>query len=140
MGLNAVSVRQNAPERATRRGDGPLIAALAGGSTEQEAARVAGISVRTVQRRLADPTFARLVTEARAAMVSQSVGLLAKGAAAATTTLFALLQPAVSPSVRLGAARAILELGAKLREGAELEARIAALEAVQPQQRGRFGT
>jgi hypothetical protein len=30
--------------------------------------------------------------------------------------------------VRLGAARAVLELGVKLREAAELEARIAALE------------
>jgi hypothetical protein len=36
---------------------------------------------------------------------------------------------AKSRSVRLGAARAILELGTKLRESVELEQRIAALEA-----------
>jgi hypothetical protein len=46
----------------------------------------------------------------------------------AADTLRALLR-AKSRSVRLGAARAILELGTRLRESVELEQRIAALEA-----------
>jgi hypothetical protein len=43
--------------------------------------------------------------------------------------LLALLQETIPAAVRLGAARAVLELGTKLREAAELEARLAALEA-----------
>jgi len=50
------------------------------------------------------------------------------------------MAPAVAPTTRLGAARAVLELGTRLRESEDLERRLAALEAVPPQQRGRFGT
>jgi hypothetical protein len=104
------------------------VAALAGGATVAEAAKRANVSERTVYRRLEEPAFRQHVTVARHEMVSQAVGLLALASRAAVGTLAALLQPSIAPSVRLGAARAIIELGSKLRESEELEARIAALE------------
>ncbi len=52
---------------------------------------------------------------------------MADGMADAAAKLRELLT-AESESVRLGAARALLELGTKLRDSVELEARLAALE------------
>ena len=43
-------------------------------------------------------------------------------------TLLALQQGPTPPAVKLGAARAVLEFGPKLRESAALEERLAALE------------
>ena len=62
-------------------------------------------------------------------MVSRAVGQLADAGAEAARTLRALLG-AESESVRLGACRAILELGMKLRESEELERRVAELESL----------
>ncbi len=115
----APGVRKNA--------DVAILATLAGGGTVEEAAKQAGVSERTVYRRLEEPAFKRQVSEARADLVRQSVGKLARISSAAATTLGLLLK-AESESVRLGAARAVLELGTKMREADELEARLAALE------------
>jgi HEAT repeat protein len=49
------------------------------------------------------------------------------------------LLAAESESVRLGAARALLELGVRLRESVDLEARIAALEGVEQVSPGGCG-
>jgi hypothetical protein len=57
--------------------------------------------------------------------------------ASAADTLASLSQEAVSESVRLSAARAVLELGTKLRESIELEERIAVLESDQSPTRFR---
>ena len=111
-----------------KNGDPALIAALASGATVQDAARTVGVSERTVYRRRDDPEFARRVAEARAELVARAVALLADAGAEAAATLRALLGEPTPPAVRLGACRAILELGAKLRESEELERRIAALE------------
>lgn len=119
-----------------RNADAALITALAGGATQQAAAEAAGVSERTVRRRLASPDFASRVAEARTELVRRAVAMLAEASGAAVETLRALLQDA-PPAVRLGAARAVLELGVKLRESEELEARIAALEAAAEQPRGR---
>ena len=109
-----------------RKRDSALIAALAGGATIRDAAAVAGVSESTVHRRLDDPDFRRRVADARAEMLSRAVSQLADASTEAVATLRALLD-AEAETVRLGSARAILELGAKLRES-ELERRIAALE------------
>jgi hypothetical protein len=61
-------------------------------------------------------------------MVNRATGRLADESVNAVGTLSALLA-AKSESVRLGAARSILEIGAKLRKATELEARISDLEA-----------
>jgi len=115
-----------------RNGDSALIAGLAAGAKVEDAARSAGMSGRTAYRRLEDPAFRRRVSEARGQALERALGRLADTSGAAAETLAALLS-AESETARLGAARSILELGSKLRESAELEARIAALEAAAEQ-------
>ena len=111
-----------------RKGDDALLLALAAGKTVREAARAAGISERTATRRVADPAFRRRVAELRAEMVSLALGKLADGMSDAAGTLRKLLK-AKGESVRLGACRAMLEMGVKLRESVELEAQLTALES-----------
>jgi HEAT repeat protein len=115
-------------ENGRRKGDSTLLLALAGGQTVRDAARSAGIGERTATRRAADPAFCRRVAELRSGMVARAAGQLADGMAQAVATLRELLT-AESESVRLAAARSILEIGPKLRETVELEERMAAIEA-----------
>jgi hypothetical protein len=61
-------------------------------------------------------------------MVHRAAAQLTAAAMEAVRTLVALQDVAMPPAVRLGAARSILEIGTKLREAAEYEARLAALE------------
>ncbi|CEF49318.1 unnamed protein product [uncultured bacterium] len=110
-----------------KKGVSALLMALAAGKSVREAARAAGVSERTATRRLADPAFHRRVAELRAEMMGRAVGTMADGAADAAATLRKLLK-AKGESVRLGACRALLELGVKLRESVDFEARLAALE------------
>jgi hypothetical protein len=104
-----------------------LALALASGKTITEAAAAAELSRRTATRRVAEPDFRRRVAEVRAEMVGRALGKMADSMTAAADTLRALLD-AEGESVRLGAARSILELGNKLRESVELEQRLADLE------------
>jgi hypothetical protein len=60
-------------------------------------------------------------------MVQRSLGRMADGMAEAADVLRKLLA-AGSESVRLGAARSLLDLGVKLRETVELEERLLDLE------------
>jgi len=113
--------------RDTKNADGLLLAALAGGASHQEAATQAGVSLRTVYRRLEDVTFRQQLAEARGALITRATGKLAAACSAAAATLAALLR-GDSESVRLSAARSILELATKMRESEELAARVAALE------------
>jgi hypothetical protein len=114
--------------RGRSNADEALALAVATGQTLRDAAAANGIGERTATRRMADPAFRRRVAELRADMVARSLGRLADGMADAADTLRALLR-AEGESVHLGAARALLELGTKLRESVELEERLAALEA-----------
>lgn len=107
--------------------DSALIAALAAGSTIRDAAKTTGVSESTIYRRLREPTFCASVSEARRVAIEQAVGALSAASSAAVSTLRELLS-ASAETVRLGAARAVLELGSRLRENIELEARLAALE------------
>jgi hypothetical protein len=106
-----------------------LLMALACGATVENAARTARISARTVHRRLKDSDFHQRLLALRLDMVQRAVGMLTASAMEAVKTLITLQETSVSPAVRLGAARTILEFGIKLRETAELAERIAALEA-----------
>ncbi len=105
-----------------RKGDAALLLALAAGQTVRDAARLSGVGERTATRRVADLDFRRRVAELRAEMIDRALGRMADGMADAAATLRRLLS-AESESVRLGACRAMLELGVKLREGAELDQR-----------------
>jgi len=114
-------------EDGRRKGDAALVLALAGGQTVRDSARAAGVGERTATRRLAAADFRRRVIETRAALVERATGQMADAMSAAAEALRKLLE-ARSEAVRLGAARAVLELGMKLRESADLEERLAELE------------
>jgi hypothetical protein len=106
--------------------------ALAAGRTRDGAARSAGCGTTTVKTWLHDqPAFGRRVQELRAEMTSMALGRLVDNMASASETLGYLSRKGRSEMVRLSAARAVLELGHKLRESVELEERIASLEANQ---------
>lgn len=107
--------------------DEDLALALARGLSHAAAARTVGMSARTVQRRLESKEFRQRVQTLRGRLVEQAVGLLSATNTAAARTLRQLLRDD-SPMIRLSAAKAILELGTKLRESLELQQRIEAVE------------
>jgi transposase len=116
------------PAGSRRQAEDQLVLHLAGGLTKEQAAQLAGISRATAFRWLADPAFRRRVAEARAEMVERAAGSLSAGAVEASVVLRQLLQ-SKNEKVRLAAAKVVLETGTKIRQAAELEARVLALEA-----------
>jgi hypothetical protein len=116
-------------DKTRKKAEDALLLALACGATAESAARQCRVSERTVFRRLADPDFRRRLQELRADMVLRTSGALTAASTESVRTLLELQKPTHSGTVRLGAARAILEIGMRLREVVELEARLAALEA-----------
>jgi type II secretory pathway component PulF len=116
------------PQTGRRNVDHNLLTALACGATVEAAARSAGVSESTVYRRLRQPAFRQRLQEVRADMVQRTSAMLTASGMEAVKTLLALQQASTPASVRLGAARAILELGLKVREVADLERRLSALE------------
>ncbi len=116
-------------ESQRKKNEDALLLALACGATVETAAKQCQVSDRTVYRRMKDADFRTRLQDVRAEMVRRAAGMLTAAAGEAVRTLLSLQKESVSPAVRLGAARAVLELGMKLREVADLETRIAALEA-----------
>jgi hypothetical protein len=112
---------------------------LAKGSTTAEAAAGCGAGQRTIKVWLTLPHFRQRVSQLRGWMTEEALGLLIDNMASASQTLGFLSRRGKNQAVRLSAARAILELGARLREHVELAARVDALEAkdAQPQHAGR---
>jgi hypothetical protein len=115
-------------QKGRRTADERLLLALACGATVEVAARQAGVSESTAYRRLAEPVFRQRLQRVRADFVQRTAGTMTAAATEAVRTLLELLKPAAPPPVRLGAAKAVLEIGVKLREIAEVEERLAALE------------
>jgi len=111
-----------------KKAEAALVLALACGASQESAAQKAGVSLRTLYRRLAEPAFAAQVQQARAEMVRRTAGLFTAAGIGSLKTFTSLQESATSEAVRLGAARAIIELGCKLRENLELADRLAALE------------
>lgn len=111
-----------------KRGDAALISALAGGASLRQAAALAGVSASTAYRRTTDPQFQEQVDQARAELIDQAIGKIASASAEASDTLHALLN---SPRdyVRFQAAAKILDAAIAVSQNAELERRLAALEA-----------
>jgi hypothetical protein len=85
------------------RRDDALVLALACGTTVEAAARQAGVSDRTVYRRLADVGFQRRVKQARSDVVRRSAGLLSAASGEAVRTLRALMKDSAPLATRLGA-------------------------------------
>ena len=91
--------------------DDVLKIALACGANTEAAARKAGVSVRTVYRRMDDPEFRQSLKQIRTDMVQWATAMLTAASMEAVKTLVALQAADIPPTVRLGAARAVLEMG-----------------------------
>jgi hypothetical protein len=110
--------------------DRTLLTALACGGTAENAARKAGVGERTVYRRLANPEFRQRLQQLRLEMVQRTTGMLTGAGMGSVKVLVDLQQDAaVSAEVRRRAARDVLELGLKLRDSADVQERLGAVEA-----------
>jgi hypothetical protein len=101
---------------------------LARGYTTDQAGKEAGVSGRTVRRWRDDPAFEAEVAAARRAILAEAVAALGAAARDAVAALHAALADE-SVTVRVRAASVLLSALPSISEHAELEARIAALEA-----------
>jgi hypothetical protein len=108
--------------------DSKLLTVLACGATVENAARQCGISESTIRRRLKEPAFAHKLNRMRADMHLRVADQLTAASTEGVRTLVQLMKETNSGSVRLGAARSVVELSAKVRETADLAIRLAELE------------
>ena len=105
-----------------------LAVAVAGGQTVKAAAESCSCSERQGYRISATPEFKSRVSAIRAEMTSQAVGSLSAAASEAVATIRELLASTNEPSVRLNAAKAILNALGPMSELGELRERLATLE------------
>jgi transposase len=108
--------------------DDRLIVELLSGCSTTEAANRVGISRSTIWRRTRDASFAQRLADARTELFREITDQLRGHATSAIATLVELCQEAESETVRLGAARAVLDHTARTHEVHTLGARITALE------------
>jgi hypothetical protein len=105
------------------------IAALLSQRSIEEAARVVGIATRTLLRWLLVPEFAAAYREARRAAYSQSIARLQQASAAAVSTLLKIMvDPAMSASSRVRAADCTLNHAARGIEIEDIGVRVTDLE------------
>ena len=105
------------------------IAALLSHRNVDEAAQAVDVGATTLWRWLKLPQFQAEYRKARRDAFSQSIARLQQGTAAAATTLLkTMIDPATPPSVRVRAAEAILNHAAKAIEIEDIEARVTELE------------
>ena len=107
--------------------DDRLLMLLAAGRNVKEAAGEVGVSEATAFRRLRDAGFVRQLSLARSALWDAALGSLSNASLRAVATLVALLD-SESDSVKLAAAKCVLDLGTKLRESCDFDTRLAILE------------
>ena len=98
------------------------------GQSVKDAAKTAGIGERTAHRRMQDGEFRRRLSNLRTRILSESVGKLTAASTTAVRTLEKLMKSAESETVRLGAARAILDRSVSMRESLELAERLERVE------------
>ena len=100
------------------------VAALLTQRNVDEAARAVGIAPATLLRWLKLPEFQASYREARRGVFGQAVARLQQGTAAAATTLLkTLIDPAAPASVRVRTAEAIFNHAAQAIEMEDIEAR-----------------
>jgi hypothetical protein len=105
------------------------IAAVLTQRNVEDAARAAGIGVRTLLRWLKLPEFQNAYRQARREAFGQAIARLQQGTSAAATTLLkVMIDPSAPASVRVRAADSVFNHAAKAIEIEDIEARVAALE------------
>jgi hypothetical protein len=108
--------------------DDVLLQALLCGASIDAAAKKVEMSRSSVYRRLSNPKFAKRLQDAKTEVVRRTAAVLSAGSLEASKALLELTGPKNPPATRLGAARSVIELAAKLREQTEMEERMASLE------------
>ena len=116
------------------------VAALLTQPRVEDAARTAGVPVRTLYRWMREPEFAARYREARRAASSQCSARLQQMSPAAVSTLGKIMVDANAPAAsRVRAASCILERAAQAIEIEEIEARLDALESAAEDSHGKHG-
>ena len=101
-----------------QRRDELLVVALAKGESNVMAAKLGGGSLRTVDRRMADPTFRDEVQKVRNGLVATAAGRIAGLMDDATDALKELLG-SETEAIRLSAARTVFDVALRLKDCAE---------------------
>lgn len=115
-------------EIARLKGEPAVLAALATGSTVENAAAAGDVTERTVYRRLADDGYRDAIDTHRREALDRALGRLADEAAGAVAVLAELMRDADTDAARIRAADRLLRHVRWLREHADHEDRIAELE------------
>lgn len=106
------------------------IAALMSSRNVAAAAKSAGVGLRTLHRWLDSPAFVAELKAAESSAIDQAVRRLAELSGAAIDTLSsAMVDADATPGARVQAANVALSQLLRLKELADLEARITALES-----------
>ena len=105
------------------------IVALLSTRTVEEAARVVGVSAKTLLRWMKEPEFKKAFLAAQRAAFGQAIGRLHHLSSAAVSTLGkVMLEPGTPPATRVRAADSILDHTIRAIEIERLEARLTDLE------------
>ncbi len=108
--------------------DAVLVEALACGASAANAAQRAGVSARTVFRRLEEPAFRQRIEKVKQETVERTSAMLTAMGIESCRGLHDLMDKSIPPHVRLGVFRAVLGLGCTLREHVDLGRRVSELE------------
>jgi hypothetical protein len=113
------------------------IVALISQRSIEDTARACKIPIRTLYRWLKEPEFDAAYRAARRQAYGQSISRLQQGSAAAATTLLkVMIDPATPSSTRVRAAEAVLSHAAKAIEIEAIDARLRELEAAAEANKG----
>ena len=96
-------------DMALRKGEPATLLALAAGCTAVAAADAGGVTVRSVFRRLREPTYLAQIHALRDAAIARAANRLAGGALDAVESVLELSRHASSDSVRLKASLGVLD-------------------------------
>jgi hypothetical protein len=127
-----------------KKGDAQLLLALLAGASIDDAAQQAGLSKTTAWRRRQEPEFVEQLEAMRADLIQRSADMLTSANIEAITTLRSMLSntppvnqkgkskdsPWAPPAdqQRVASAKAIIELGIRMRENVELKKQVAELK------------
>jgi hypothetical protein len=104
--------------------DDVIVAALASGSSYADAANLAGVSTRTVARRMADPAFAGEVVERRRQHFGVIADSLLAGAPDAVAVIRDVMMNAERPADQLKAAVILLGEARRLHQLMDVDTRL----------------
>jgi hypothetical protein len=96
--------------------------------TQEQAAEVAQVSVRTVGRRQRAPAFVALVQRLRGAILNDAYHVICDAVPQAAATFIELMGTQQPPRVRLGAAEAVYRQMFRLHDAVVVEQRMRLLE------------